>query len=59
MLLAQCKEELEGKIAGYAENVTYACFTQIGDQEVADGHVPFHRVISSPGVDCTQKGARA
>jgi hypothetical protein len=48
MLLAQRKEELEGKIAGNAENVTYACLAQIGDQKVADGHVPFHRVISLP-----------
>src|SRR5690348_10488577 len=59
MFLAQRKEELEGKIAGYAENVTYACFAQIGDQKVANGYVPLHRFISLPQVHCSQKGARA
>src|SRR5208283_548498 len=47
--LAEREEQLEGEITGDAEDLANADFLQIGDQKIAERHVPLHaRHLSSP-----------
>jgi len=47
--LAEREEQLEGEIAGDAEDLANADFLQIGDQKIAERHVPLHaHLLSSP-----------